>query len=370
MNNILSELMSLIDGVESETEMLVRLVIAVAVAVAAIVFRNQISKGIIKIICRIFLKKRKNASRVLNISVYKPFSCFVAVLGLYAGSEVIFPGGEIHNTALVILKLCFICLTAWFAINFINNDYVIVVNDDTSNSKKTAVNFINNILRIAIATIAFLLVLEQFGISATKLFTALGIGGVAVAFGCQDMVENLISGFIIIFDKPFEVGDFIELGGEKGTVVDIKIRTTRLLGVDGCEKVFPNTFMANNSITNWTKMQKRAVDETICVNYSSSGDKIREICSGIKQTVLKNESVLKDDVRVNFSEFGNHALEINLFFYVDKVTAPEYQAVKNDINIALKNYFDSSGADLAFESKTVYFGDTLNVNTDIRSKQS
>ena len=361
MSSALTKLMELIDGIESEREMLIRLIIAVLTVALTSAFRNQISRAISALFCRLFLRKSQNLSKAVKSSVYKPLSYFSVVMGLYIGTEVLFPSGNVHNAAAIILKLCFICLSAWFGINLINSDYSANVNDDISNSKKTALKFINNILKIVIFTVALLLVLEQFGISASKLFAALGIGGVAVAFACKDMVENMLSGFIIIFDKPFEVGDFIELNGGKGTVTDIKIRTTRLMGVDGCEKVFPNTTMANSSITNWTKMQKRAVDETISINYSATGDEIGEICEGIKEIILKNENVLTDDVRVNFIDFGNHALEINVFFYVDKTAVAEYLRVKNDINIALKNYFDSQNISLAFESKTVYFGDELKI---------
>ncbi|MDE6020469.1 MAG: mechanosensitive ion channel family protein, partial [Ruminococcus sp.] len=189
----------------------------------------------------------------------------------------------------------------------------------------------------------------------------LGIGGVAVAFACKDIVENMLSGFIIIFDKPFEVGDFIELNGDKGSVIDIKIRTTRLMGIDGCEKVYPNTAMANSSVTNWTKMSKRAVSQTIAVTYSTSSDKLAYICDGIKGVLLQNANVLKDDIRVNFTDFGNHALEISLFFYVDKVETPDYLVVKNNINLDLKQYFEQNNVDLAFESKTLYFGDELKI---------
>lgn len=339
----------------------VGIIAAVVIFVLVLVFRNQLSKFVSTVFCRIFFRKSEKVQKAVTKSIYKPLSYFIVVIAAYAAVEIILPTGIVTVKALVVLKLFFIILSAWFAINLINSDYEVKVSLDISNSRKTALKFINNTLRISIITIAFLLVLEQFGISASKLFAALGIGGIAVAFACKDIVENMLSGFIIIFDKPFEVGDFIEINGESGTVSDIKIRTTRLTAVDGCEKVFPNTVMANSSVTNWTKMNKRAVSQTIAVTYSTSGKKLTEICGGIKEVLEANENVLKDDIRVNFTDFGNHALEISLFFYVDKVAKPEYLIVKNNINLALKQYFEQNKVDLAFESKTLYFGDELKI---------
>lgn len=106
-----------------------------------------------------------------------------------------------------------------------------------------------------IICIGALLVLELLGYSATRIFAALGIGGVAVAFACKDAVENLISGFIIVFNKPFRVGDFITVGELSGTVEDIAVRSTTLRALDGSRYVLPNTALTNQSIVNYADME-------------------------------------------------------------------------------------------------------------------
>lgn len=365
MENLLYKL-SLMVGAKSGQEMLVRLIIAGVILVLFVLFNTKISKALSHIACKILFSKSEKAQKAIKDSLVKPLSYFVSISGFYTALEIALPklsenDGKIQTILLLLVKISFIVLTAWFGVNFINSDYSIQDKLDSSVATKSAMKFINNFLKWAIVVIAVLLVLEQFGISASKLFAALGIGGVAVAFACKDMVENMLSGFIIIFDKPFDVDDFIEINGDSGTVTDIKIRTTRLIGVDGCEKVYPNTTMANAIITNWTRMEKRAIKEDISVNYSSSSEKLNEICVGVKELLKNHEGVLDDDIRVNFTEFSNHALTISLFFYVDKVKAPEYFALKNDINVELKKYFDENNVDLAFESKTLYFGDELKI---------
>lgn len=359
--SLLKKMADSIEGVESEREMLIRLVTALAVVVLSVIFRNKLSQGVIWIITKVFFRKSKNAQSAINESLSKPLSYFLCFLGLYIGTEIAVPTGKIVGTALLILKLAFICLTAWFAVNLINSDYSFTHKGDDSKARKTAEKFINNVLKAVIAVIAGLLVLEQFGISASRIFAALGIGGVAVAFACKDTVENMLSGFIIIFDKPFEVDDFIEINGDSGTVTDIKIRSTRLMGIDGCEKVYPNTVIAGSSITNWSKMDKRAFSETLWISYSHNAEEIDKFCTDIKKIILDNENVIADDVRVNFTQYGTHALEIGLFFYVKTVAMPDFLRVKNDINIAIKEYADSSDMELAFESKTVFFGNELSI---------
>ncbi|MGN1202070.1 MAG: mechanosensitive ion channel family protein [Eubacterium sp.] len=361
INSVLGKLAAQIDGVETEQEMLIRLIIALAVFFIMLIFKNQISKAITWLACKIFFRKSVKAQTALSGSLSKPLSYFICVLGIYIGTEIAVPTGEIESKALLLLKLAFIVFAAWFGVNLINSDYTVKLNEDSSKARKTAAKFINNVLKAVILVVAGLLILEQFGISASRIFAALGIGGVAVAFACKDTVENMLSGFIIIFDKPFEVDDFIEINGDSGTVADIKIRSTRLIGVDGCEKIYPNTAVANAAITNWSKMEKRAFSETLWINYNHSADEINEFCTDIKKIILDNEKVIPEDVRVNFTEYGTHALEISLFFYVKTVAIADFLKFKNDINVAIKEYADSSNMELAFESKTVYFGNGLSV---------
>ena len=117
----------------------------------------------------------------------------------------------------------------WGGVRLLNGELDNYTFDTAAGEDKTrltAFRFISNVAKIVIICIGALLVLELLGYSATRIFAALGIGGVAVAFACKDAVENLISGFIIVFNKPFRVGDFITVGELSGTVEDIAVRST------------------------------------------------------------------------------------------------------------------------------------------------
>ncbi|MCM1115475.1 MAG: mechanosensitive ion channel family protein [Clostridium sp.] len=358
---MLKKLADHIGRIESEQEMLIRLIIGIAVFAVVILFKNQLSALVIALINKVLFRKSKKAQLSIKESLQKPLSYYWCVAALFAASEVIVPTGTARDKLIVLIKLATICLLGWFVINLINSDYSFVLNGDDSKAKKTAVKFLSNILKVVIAIIVVLLILEQFGITATRIFAALGIGGVAVAFACKDAVENMLSGFIIIYDKPFEVEDFIEVDGESGVVEDITMRTTRLRAVDGSQKIYPNTTMANAKITNWSKIEKRAFNETLWINYKHSNIQISEFCDGIKAVIAAREDVVPDDIRVHFTEFGTHALEIMIFFYVKATAYSDFLKLKNEINLSVKEYADSSDVELAFSSQTIYFGDELKI---------
>ncbi len=131
--------------------------------------------------------------------------------------------------------------------------------------------------------IGALLVLELLGYSATRIFAAFRrIGGVAVAFACKNAVENLISGFIIVFNKPFRVGDFIAVGELSGTVEDIAVRSTTLRALDGSRYVLPNTALTNQSIINYADMEKRLIDQTFTLHYKHSRTDLERFEQGLR----------------------------------------------------------------------------------------
>lgn len=352
LTSFLEKLSSAIESVDNPKEMLIRLIVGLSVLLVLIIFRNKLSQLLVYSFNKLFLRNSEKARAATKESVTKPLSFFICVIGIYIGSEIIAPSGEVRSPVLLIVKLGLIISVGWFFIKLIESYKNI--NDNSSQSKKTAVKFISNIFKAVIATICALLVLEQFGISATKIFAALGIGGVAVAFACKDAVENLLSGFIIIFDKPFEVDDFIEIGDVCGTVEDIKIRTTRIRELDGSERIFPNTTMANSPITNWTKISSRSVNSQFGLTYSMTKEQVIRFTQGLNKILNENENVNDESIRISFDEYGESALIINAFYVIEQADIFKFKNVLTDINLSVKEFVDSSDIEMAFNTQTVH----------------
>ena len=222
LNSILSKLVTSIEGVKDEKEMLLRLIIGLAVFLLLALFRKQISKAIVWLCTKTIARKSDVAQRALVDALSVPLSFFIFVFGIYISTEIIAPSGEIRNPVLLIFKLGVIFSISWFLINFINSDFSFVLSDDDSKTKKTAVNFISNLIKIFIVILSLLLMLEQFGISATRVFAALGIGGVAVAFACKDAVENLLSGFILFMINLLKLMILLKLIMKQGRLKKLK----------------------------------------------------------------------------------------------------------------------------------------------------
>ena len=221
-------------------------------------------------------------------------------------------------------------------------------------TRLTAFRFISNVAKIVIICIGALLVLELLGYSATRIFAALGIGGVAVAFACKDAVENLISGFIIVFNKPFRVGDFIAVGELSGTVEDIAVRSTTLRALDGSRYVLPNTALTNQSIINYADMEKRLINQTFTLHYKHSRTDLERFEQDLRALLQADPAVVQDDIRTDFVNYGAHGMDVQVYYYVIAPTVVELGQIKNRLNLQIKELLDKEGFELAYNSATVY----------------
>lgn len=115
-----------------------------------------------------------------------------------------------------------------------------------------------------------MLVLSNLGIAITPLLTSLGVAGIAIAFALQNILEDIFSSISIYVDKPFRIGDFVEVDGVSGTVEHIGIKTTRLRTIQGEEVVLANKHVINKNLHNYGKIQERNVRTTIGVTYETA----------------------------------------------------------------------------------------------------
>ena len=149
----------------------------------------------------------------------------------------------------------------------------------------SSVKWIGVIIKIVVWVIAFLLFLDNLDIKITALMAGLGVGGIAVAFAANAILQDLFSFVTIFFDRPFEIGDFINVGDMSGTIEHIGVKTTRVRSLSGEQLVFSNTDLTNSRIRNYKRMETRRVAYSIGVTYGTSGEKLKRIPGMVKQII-------------------------------------------------------------------------------------
>ena len=218
--------------------------------------------------------------------------------------------------------------------------------------KKQSIKWISVVIKILIWTVALLLFLDNIGVKITTIVASLGIGGIAIAFAAQAILEDLFSFVTIFFDRPFEIDDFIVVGEQMGTVEHIGIKTTRVRSLSGEQLIFSNKDLTNSRIRNYKRMESRRILFTIGVTYNTPAERLREIPGIIKDIILSVENTTFD--RAHFKEFADFSLNFEVVYYVLSQDYNVYMDIHHQINVQLKETFDSLGIEFAFPTQTLY----------------
>jgi small-conductance mechanosensitive channel len=207
--------------------------------------------------------------------------------------------------------------------------------------------------KILLWTVLVIMALAKFDVDVSALVTGLGIGGVAIALAVQNILGDLFAALSIVFDKPFDVGDFIVLDqtGAMGTVEHIGLKTTRLRSLSGEQIVVSNSELLKNRIRNFKRMYERRVVFTMDVTYDTSADLMARIPAMIREVVTSQQRVRFD--RSHFSTFTDSALRLETVYFVLDPDYNRFMDIQQSINIELLRRFGAEGIQFAFPTRTV-----------------
>lgn len=195
--------------------------------------------------------------------------------------------------------------------------------------------------------------LSNIGVDINALWGTLGIGGIAFALAAQDTVKNIFGAITIFTDKPFGIGDTINVNGFEGTVVDVGMRSTRILGYDRRITSYPNYKITDASIVNISSEPMRRATVTLGLTYDTNADKMKQaldILRGLPAKV-KDASANASDITAYFSEYKDSALTITFYYYIEK--QGDILGVTSDMNLAILEAFNKAGLNFAFPTRTV-----------------
>ncbi len=208
------------------------------------------------------------------------------------------------------------------------------------------------ILNVVLWSVGLLIILSNLGVNVNSLIASLGIGSIAVALAVQNILTDLFSSFMIYFDKPFEVGDYIVVGEDSGTVQKIGLKTTRIQALKGNELVIPNSALTSSRIHNYKKMKKRRVSFTFGVVYGTTSTKLKKINKIVEKIFEKEERA--ELFSCAFREFGDFALRYEVIYHATTADYKAYLEVQQGINLNLKSELEKAKIEMAFPTQTVY----------------
>ena len=252
--------------------------------------------------------------------------------------------GEIHfsiGSILLFFVVIYISILLGKIIQLILEDDILV----RISLKKGMPHTISTLVRYSLITFGFFLGISATGIQISSLTVIIGALGVGLGFGLQNIFNNLVSGLILLFDRPIKIGDTIEVGSLVGKVNHIGIRTSNVKTFDGAEVIVPNGQLISNEVINWTLSdQQRRIEVQIGVSYNSNPHEVH----GILMEIIKNQKdVLSYPLpQVLFSSLGESSLDFRMLFWTESIG--EWLRIKSEVTFKAFDILKENGIEIPF----------------------
>ena len=315
----------------------------------------------VKIFSRVFLKRierwAKRTSTTLDdflVEVTKSILLPLAYFGAFYASINTLILNSLLEKSINIIGIGVVTLFAVrFAILFINYSFSIyLAKRGKEETLQRSLDGILRVVKVIIWGLAIIFFLDNLGFKVSTVLAGLGIGGIAVALAAQAVLKDLFSYFSILFDRPFEVGDFIIIDKYLGIIEHIGIKTTRVRSLGGEQLIFSNTDLTNSRVRNYKRMDRRRVVFKLGVVYQTPYEKLKQIPELIKDVINNTENAEFD--RAHFASYGDFSLNYEIVYYVLSRDYNKYMDIQQEINFAIKEEFEKRSVEFAYPTQTLY----------------
>ncbi len=316
----------------------------------------------------------------------------IIVFGIDMISDIMLGVGANVDESRKFFIVTYIVLVTYLVHKIIYTVSVIKINSFSQRERTYRTEIINLLVKLinfVVFLIGVLLILKTYGVELTAILSGLGIGSLAIAFAARDTLANFLGSLSILLDNPFSQGDWIKVGNDEGTVVEIGIRSTTIRTFDNALISVPNLTIANNSVTNWSKrIIGRRIKMYLGVTYNSNFDDIKKAIEEIKEMLFEHPDIAssktqfkthkekslrlisKEDARgvkttllVYLDSFGDSSINIMVYCFSRSVHWIDYLEVKQDIMFKIADIFKNNNLEFAFPSVSLYVPQDSQSNT-------
>lgn len=332
--------------------------IGTGIFVLLLFLRNVFAKYIIKILDKVFSKLNFRATHKIIMAFEGSFKTLFIVLGGYIFLRTLSNAlpisilfiNNIFSTAIVILIVQgLLNLTKDSSIFFekVNETYDVRID-------KIFYPLISKVLKAVILAFAVIQIADIWGFDIKAFITGLGLGGLAFALAAKDFAANLIAGVVIIFDKPFSIGDWIKCKDLEGVIEDISFRSTKIRTFEKVLITVPNSMLANDPILNFNRRDTRRVTMNLGIAYNTSIEKIQLCVEKISTMLCEHYGINKETAHVSFDKFNESSLDIFVQYFANTVDFTEFMKIKQDVNCSIMEIMKEENISIAFPSMSIY----------------
>lgn len=334
-----------------------QITIAAGIFLLFLLLQRFLAREIIALILRIAKQTPTEFDDQLVKAFEKPLQLFFVVLGIYLALMYLPLRPEYNQAVIKLFRSVLIILATYGFYNLAGSHEI----SGTGLTKwfgieldKSLVPFLSKAVRILIVFLGFVIVAGEWDFDVNGFLAGIGLGGLAFALAAQDTAANIVGGFVILTDKPFSIGDWIQTPSLEGTVEDINFRSTKIRTFADALVTVPNSTLAKEPITNWSRMGKRRITFKLTVPFDTPRESLERCVTGIEEMLRAHPEIHQQTIFSRFDSIGNYGYEIFLYFFTKTTVWAEFLRVKEDVNYRILAIMEREGVTLAMPSTSVY----------------
>ena len=330
------------------------IIIALIIFIFFLFLRGVFSKFGVKKLEKYVSKTTNKFDNSLVFSMEGPAKFFPIVLGFFVSTSYL--TGE--HGAIELINRSLITILIFWTFHQIIGPMSVVIKSVGGLLSRDLINWIIKAIKVLIFILGLAAVLELWGIKIGPIIAGLGLFGVAVALGAQDLFKNLISGILVLVERRFQVGDWINVEGViEGTVESIGFRSTVVRRFDKSQATIPNFQFAENAVINNTQTTNRRINWMIGLEYRTTSEQLKNIKNQVEDYIKKSDDFIKSEntmLSVKIDQFAASSIDIRLICFTKTKQFQEWLNVKDTLALEVKKIVEKNNASFAFPSTSIY----------------
>ena len=349
------------------------IIVSLVIFLLFYLLRRLIARFILNRLSRIVSRTTNQIDDAVIEVLDGPLKFLPVVLGFFIASSYL-DVSDNNQDFLDLLNRSLITIFIFWLLHQLIIPFSFVIKNFESKISKPLVDWTLKGLKILVIVLGAVAILELWGIRVGPVIAGLGLFGVAVALGAQDLFKNLISGIMILMEKRFTVGDVILVSGEvEGVVEQIGFRSTLVRRFDSTPVMVPNYKFAEQSVTNYTRRHHRRIRWLIGLEYRTSIDQLKNIRDEINNLIEKDDNFAKNQnasFYVRIDSFSDSSIDMLVQTFTVTNEWAEFLKIKENLAVKIIEIVENNGAGFAFPSQSLYVEKLSDEKTEIFNPQS
>lgn len=344
-----------------------KFIVAFTLFVILLLARNLFTRLVIGRLEKLVERTETKIDDSLVEALRNPIRFVPIVLGVFLATSYLGLSQELQNFATNVNR-SLIAYTIFWALYRVSDPLSEILMNAAHILTTSMIQWLSKAIKVAFAMLGAATILEIWGIEVGAVLAGLGLFGVAVALGAQDLFKNLIAGLFVIGERRFHPGDWILVKGiVEGTVEEIGFRTTTVRRFDKAPVYVPNAQLSDNAVTNFSRMTYRRIKWIIGLEYGSTAEQLETVRTGIETYIANSPEFAKPDQTSTFvriDRFSDSSIDILLYCFTNTTDWLEWLAIKEQLLLKIKLIVEEAGTGFAFPSRSLYLeaiGDDLEV---------